>query len=341
MEESAYELEVITPLIIKGAEDYELRVPSIKGVMRFWFRAMMGCLVENTEDLYKIESSIFGGQEVKSDVAIKLENQNLTIVKDSQFYDKYKYLLFAHRQDKGSLSYLKEKTPFNILVYTKDDSKQDIVKAVFELISLFGGFGQRTRRGFGSVMLKNFTIKDEDDFVDKFKSIYKKFDNYLNKFEEEYLKNHPELKFIRGNNKKRDFSTFCGGKFCFVKNDQADNYLFESLDLALKALEEKWKAFRTERKHNNDKIYFGLPIGTYHHQYPNAGSRRASPILFKVLKINEGKFALVSTFLNAEKFLGNDGSLDLENVGIIKEFFEYIGDKKWHDFCELMEPTEA
>jgi len=318
MEESKYELEVISPLIMKGAEKYELRAPSLKGVMRFWFRAMMGCLVSDTKALYEIESSIFGGQDKKSDVTIKIENQNLTIVKDLQFYKKYPYLLFAYREKQKELeNCIKENSSFTVSVYTKDKVQQDIVKAAFELISLFGGFGERTRRGFGSVMLKGFTIDDENDFVEKFGSIYKKLN--------EYLKNHPELKSTRENYDKRDFSTFCGGKFCFIKENNGN--LLDSNNFVLGLIEEKWKTFRTQRQHVAEKIYLGLPISSRHHPYAHSGERRASPILFKVLKLQDKNYALVITYLPASTFLtrvlSSKEKEDMENI--IGEFFKGIG----------------
>jgi len=325
MEESAYELEVITPLIMKGAEDYELRVPSIKGVMRFWFRAMIGCLAESTEDLYKIESSIFGGQDKKSDVTIKiLDEKNLISMEDSQFYKNYPYLLFAYKEKIERLKYIKENSSFAVSVCTSDEDKQNIVKAVFDLISLFGGLGQRTRRGFGSVMLKDFTIKDENDFVEKFGSIYKKLN--------EYLKNHPELKSTRGDYDKRDFSTFCGGKFCFVKSET-------SPESALRYLNDNWGRFRKDQKYKEKeegrlyerRKYFGLPLKGY-----NTESRRSSPLLFKIIKSNKKRYDIVSLFLNANKLIERE----LLDETIVEEYFDYLKrsnfELKVYDFSTLL-----
>ena len=44
MEQVEFELEVVTPMFLGGENntDAELRVPSIKGMIRFWWRATCG-----------------------------------------------------------------------------------------------------------------------------------------------------------------------------------------------------------------------------------------------------------------------------------------------------------
>jgi CRISPR-associated protein Cmr1 len=60
--------EVLTPLFLNGADGRtpELRAPSIKGALRFWWRALHGHLPLKahsglTTDLKSLETQIFGG----------------------------------------------------------------------------------------------------------------------------------------------------------------------------------------------------------------------------------------------------------------------------------------
>ena len=55
-----FECETITPMFLRGADGRtpELRAPSIKGAMRYWWRAINGHLAPN--ELLAMESAIFG-----------------------------------------------------------------------------------------------------------------------------------------------------------------------------------------------------------------------------------------------------------------------------------------
>ena len=61
METIKFECEVITPMFLGGADGKgaELRAPSIKGALRFWWRAMNGHLP--LKELHEREAEIFGG----------------------------------------------------------------------------------------------------------------------------------------------------------------------------------------------------------------------------------------------------------------------------------------
>ncbi len=71
-----FELETITPMFMGGADprQSELRAPSIKGAMRFWWRAMNGHLSLN--ELIKQEAEIFGdsGEHGRSKIIIRLKD---------------------------------------------------------------------------------------------------------------------------------------------------------------------------------------------------------------------------------------------------------------------------
>jgi len=68
-----FECETITPLFMYGADGTtpELRPASIKGLMRFWWRAVNGDL--SLKELKKQEDEIFGSTEKKSSFSIKMK----------------------------------------------------------------------------------------------------------------------------------------------------------------------------------------------------------------------------------------------------------------------------
>ncbi len=76
MERLEYEIEFITPAFIGGADpgEYaELRPASFVGLLRYWFRAIVGAYTENTKELFNLESELFGSQEVAGKVWIRVK----------------------------------------------------------------------------------------------------------------------------------------------------------------------------------------------------------------------------------------------------------------------------
>ena len=73
MNSITFECEVITPMFLAGADGQtpELRPPSIKGAMRFWWRAVNGHL--QLKDLKEKEAEIFGDQNRRSKIEIVVE----------------------------------------------------------------------------------------------------------------------------------------------------------------------------------------------------------------------------------------------------------------------------
>ena len=74
MEMREFDIEVVTPLFLGGADPQkaELRAASIKGALRFWWRAVYGC--DDLEDMKKIEAGIFGSTENKASFNLQIEN---------------------------------------------------------------------------------------------------------------------------------------------------------------------------------------------------------------------------------------------------------------------------
>src|SRR5512147_1727418 len=76
------ELEAVTPLWIGGADARaELRPPSVRGCMRFWFRALAGGLLgETLNEILRAESAVFGNTARASSVVVRLFGSPITSV---------------------------------------------------------------------------------------------------------------------------------------------------------------------------------------------------------------------------------------------------------------------
>ena len=76
---------IITSMFLSGADGKpELRAPSIKGAMRFWWRAMNGHL--SPEDLKRKETAIFGGSGEK-------DGRSKVVIKIDKFPEYLQYLI--------------------------------------------------------------------------------------------------------------------------------------------------------------------------------------------------------------------------------------------------------
>lgn len=151
MESITFNCKVITPMFLAGADGRtpELRAPSIKGAMRFWWRAMNGHL--RLKDLRKKEEAIFGGTNIggRSSIIIRVSHSSDLFVNSSP--------LVPHK------SFMKQKAiqegqEFNVILSlnkSREGFSKEHLAALFKITCILGGFGKRVRRGMGSVMIVN------------------------------------------------------------------------------------------------------------------------------------------------------------------------------------------
>jgi CRISPR-associated protein Cmr1 len=199
MQSITFTCEVITPMFLAGADGTtpELRPASIKGALRFWWRAMNGHLPlkdekdENgnviSKGLKTIEAEIFGGSgegQGRSNVVIRVKQpfpnvSNNTILpyhKVESYNKKYKvnildYLAFGISQyDKNAThpgknvlqrEYIAVGEKFYLQFNFDEKYQTDLAKTLY-LLSEFGGLGAKSRNGFGC-----FKILTNTDFLEK------------------------------------------------------------------------------------------------------------------------------------------------------------------------------
>lgn len=127
------EIEILTPMFLGGAPQTladsergkpacELRGQSIKGMLRYWYRTLVG--PESTLDR---ESTLFGSSDEKigaSKVKIKAERESLTTYDETQFPKIHEYM-FKH-PIKGFLM-----NPLDYLAYGPVDNKKLIARNAF------------------------------------------------------------------------------------------------------------------------------------------------------------------------------------------------------------------
>lgn len=144
MQSITFTCEVITPMFLAGADGTtpELRPASIKGALRFWWRAMNGHL--EWKKMLELEGKIFGNTQQRSSLILRIEKDLKDISRAS---------LLPHKGGSSMPCFPKSDENFIVkLSLNKIENGFTIesLKALFILTSILGGLGKRSRRGFGS-----------------------------------------------------------------------------------------------------------------------------------------------------------------------------------------------
>jgi len=171
MQKVIFECKVITPIICFGTNqnEPELRVPSLKGVMRYWWRAIHADL--SLEQLREQEVDLFGGsfkdKQLKSSFSLQIvtqDNAKLGMIK-----------ILPHKGKSHKKSGIVPPTKFNIIlrVYKNDDETIKKLTNLLILVANLGGIGGRTRRGLGSFQIKTVDNIPQDNLenVDQIKKV--------------------------------------------------------------------------------------------------------------------------------------------------------------------------
>jgi CRISPR-associated protein Cmr1 len=289
--------KVITPLFMGGAnQQAELRTQSINGLLRWWFRIAGGSI----ED----EKRLFGWAGEKSNqglVRIFIEETHFTTRRFSSGPPGYNYLGFSLKLTNREEVVLQNKT-FDLKISFHPKANEEDIKKFFCALWLafnLGNFGSRSRRGFGSIGIKEIKIKKiKEDGKEEYEDIT---DNCygLNFAPSGNLgtwinKNLNEIKKVLNQPRKDIPNLFDNFEiYIFGSNNDWQNLLNQA--------GQKYQSFR-KQKPIDERIVFGLPIvavGKY------KDLRRASPLMFKILEVDKNKYVLLLIVMkpNKRKFI--------------------------------------
>ncbi len=335
MKKISLKCRVVTPLFMGGAEmKPEIRTQSIKGTIRFWWRALKA--YHNIIDLRNEEFNIFGGRVGQQAVASKVKLDIMVMSRDvgdnlrTDFklnwgFDRGSKSLTGQHFGIGYLlfsvlnkPYFKPGVEFNIRILSRDENALKNTLAALWCNFYLGGMGSRSRRGAGSVIVEeienNITDLDftlpKDSIVNWYKSNLKKCFNIVNGS-------------INGN--------------CYYSNLVKAKLIISHREFSdwSEALNDIGKTYHDFRKSNRHKIFkvaaFGLPIIHAHGRVLTNRKdiqRRSSPIIFRIIGGNN-KYYWVSLWLGG-KFLPDKVKISFNNkeeepdLSMINEFWQTI-----------------
>ncbi len=179
---------IVTPMFCSGADHQaELRVPSIKGALRFWWRALMWDKVGgDIEKLRELEAKLFGSsQSGQSRFLIRMfQGAHRQPIPDkkvlSQNGDRFleperdqhgivgegaRYLGYGVIRYAGQLIRPCFACPIDDIIIYFDCRDQETAKAIQPAIiafGLFGGLGSKSRKGYGSITLTGLKSGDQE-----------------------------------------------------------------------------------------------------------------------------------------------------------------------------------
>jgi CRISPR-associated protein Cmr1 len=310
MNKITFHCQTVTPMFLAGADGttLELRPASIKGVLRWWWRAMNA----DKEDMREEETKIFGGTgepSLKSSFSIQIsrflgkdtikrslwdeiDHNNKRVDSDDQGKAYLLYSVFMVNER----PYFEAGSSFSVTFqFSKKEYQSDVLKAWSALVWM-GGLGTRSRRGAGSIKVNSIECADDalkatlsEEFIPQ---------NIKNAKD---LQTHIQRYFALNDHENLDFSTL----------KESDMLIFGKHSSWGNALESIGKPFSVFRNNNKSKIHetasFGFPINHRGGTTIIAGKgtgrdlvkleRRASPLLFKVVQSSENHFFPVIIWL--------------------------------------------
>lgn len=266
MSQKTVTCKLVTPMFSRGVQEpdelkanvyvypFELRPQSVKGVLRFWFRAIAPCAIDiysltnlkhddekgdgkTYDGLKLLESLIFGSQDMRAPFGLTVDWNDkgkpiggfkFKFKNDSQcrFYStifnggqaNINYVLYGlyDSSDKKNLrmySYLPVGSTFEITFFMRDESIWPVLHELLKLVSVFSGFGAKTRKGFGEFEITKITGDEgseestfsRDSFLDAkrdnlssdgFKKFICDVANSIKEFAEKYNKRSEGPQFI-------------------------------------------------------------------------------------------------------------------------------------------------
>ncbi|HPZ55445.1 MAG TPA: type III-B CRISPR module RAMP protein Cmr1 [Bacillota bacterium] len=174
----------VTPVFCVGADETsaEVRLPSFKGVLRFWWRALAWSKYGgDLNTIAKQEDHIFGststGQSrllmrlasVEQPKVLGIKEQLVTdrgvVVGEGCRYLGYGLMSTKNKTKVGQLNKPCVVAPYHFTVSflcrDLDDESVELVCDALKALGTFGGIGARTRRGYGSLALSDLWVENE------------------------------------------------------------------------------------------------------------------------------------------------------------------------------------
>ncbi|MGR8932077.1 MAG: type III-B CRISPR module RAMP protein Cmr1 [Gammaproteobacteria bacterium] len=293
------EYEIVTPMFIGGADIQdppELRPPSIKGALRFWWRALYwGHFLHQKKGdpnlalraMHQAEADLFGAAATVD----KGYGQGLCLLKIKDARPNGIEINWPKLNEKGSgyIGYGLDSTKenphrqairngsFTICLTLKsaiDTQQIQQLKNTLMILGLLGGLGSRSRRGFGSVKIK--TLNNQSTSYKTHQEYYSAIRTVINDIELS-----PPIPL---------FTAFSQSmRIAHAGNRSNYRDLMDSLG-------DSYKGTRKSAGQGRAKVPFGLPLNGVNIAPSDKKNRRGSPLFMHIHSLTSEYVALMTFF---------------------------------------------
>ena len=285
-------LKTLTPLFLHGAETTdapELRAPSIRGLMRYWFRAAMGGVIgdKNLNGLRMLESELFGDTEKSGAISIRINSPKIEKIS--------KVPLLPHKNTPNRFAITDAE--FKIILSGGQFVRESVWKAGIDSLLLaanLGGFGQRARRGYGDLEIEDVDKPNLDNYKFSLDNIEKCLPEFLKTIQKDFKILAADFKIpITG------FSSEIPSFPCFSKETRF------------------WVSKENDRQ---------IVISDFMNRIPKTPllggiqPRHASPLWVRPIKKNESQWALLMTYLPSKTCCPKDEQSPKEVAEILEKY---------------------
>jgi CRISPR-associated protein Cmr1 len=275
--------EIVTPMFLGDAEQKAtaIRPTSIKGALRFWWRALNGhlSLAELAEKEARLFGSTDGGGVFRLSVSSvgKFQPQTDWPIKDPNNASSYMGYGLIRDGQNPQREYIPANLFFEVTLSFQanaGDADKQSVQTALEAFGLFGSLGSRARRGFGSIQLTK--LNDRLIPAPTKESLKQWFQQHLSVA----LKDKNQLNYTAFGS-----DSYFALPSVFLRNSYTSAHF---------SMGASYQLTRKELKTTLRAVY-GLPLKNV-----NEKLRRASPVLFKVIKTAQGKYQGMVLFLPSQ-----------------------------------------
>ncbi len=278
---------VVTPMFLSGADQdhAELRLPSFKGALRFWWRALAaGRFANDLQKLRDAEDSLFGSTRTgTSRVRMRLRDESIQTKPQKKFsrntWQSYIGYGLIDKPGQTTRAYIQPNSYFTVQLGCSrcDDAQNLSLRKALIALGLLGGLGSRSRNGWGSITLEGLSGAGEPWAAPTDEAtLREEIDRLFNT--QAVLQDWTAV--------TRD-GTYAIGK-SHSDSEVAHCWLVQQYQSTIREITDKPR-----------REAFGLPRI---HAGSNAGERRASPVLLHVHQVEEQPAIPLAVFLPG-KFL--------------------------------------
>ena len=332
--------QITTPMFLGGADNKcaeKIRPPSVKGVLRFWWRALawgrifQGDKNQALKQLHREEAALFGsaardnagGQGV---FRLRIKNDQSRSSTIKQLSD-INYLL--GQGVKCERGYLESGSEFTVCCYPSQMMNKDQHKQLQEAllcVGMLGGLGARSRRGLGSLSIRSLE-GGEFSAPENSKEFKGMLSELLKHAANESLSSLPPFSAF-SQNARIDISSQSSNSFALLKqlNTRLHQFRTWKTESPNFTCDHDW-AYDIAKQNMRDDLpkrtVFGLPHNYFlsnkkkeplksNKVFINAaGGRRSSPLLSHIHQFEDGSALIVQTLLQAD-FLHNSSRVELK-----------------------------